>query len=92
MPAVNVLLLIVASGGQIQTRTGETMESLLVTSEVIVVTLLTFLLALAVEPLLVMAVLALAKKGMRRPPQPSPEPQVAELRLLATGPKNLPRD
>lgn len=69
------------------------MERLLVTTEVVAVTALTFLLALAIEPLLVMAVLALAKKGMRRwPPQPRPEPQVAELRLLATGPKNSPRD
>ena len=69
------------------------MESLLVTSEVIVVTALTFLLALAIEPLLVMAVLVLAKKGMRHwPPQRRPELKIAELCLLATGPKNSPRD
>jgi hypothetical protein len=69
------------------------MESLLVTTEVVAVTVLTFLLALALEPLLIMAVLALAKKGMRRwPPQPRPEPQISELRLLSAGPKNSPRD
>ena len=69
------------------------MERVLVTTEVIVVTLLTFIVALAIEPLLVMAVLGLAKKAAQyRPPRPVPEPQVAELRLLATGPKSSPRD
>ena len=69
------------------------MESLLVTIEVVVVSVLTFLLALAIEPLLIMGVLALAKKGIRRwPPQPRPEPQLAEMRLLATGPKNSPHE
>ncbi|MFZ3212166.1 MAG: hypothetical protein WA188_11695 [Terriglobales bacterium] len=68
------------------------MENVLVTTEVIAVTLLTFILALVIEPLLVMAVLALAKKAARRPPQPAPEPRIAELRLLATGPKNSSQD
>lgn len=69
------------------------MERLLVTTEVIAVTLLTFILALVIEPLLVMAVLGLAKKAAQRhPPQPAPEPQIAELRLLATGPKNSSQD
>jgi len=88
------------------------MESLLVTTEVIAVTVLTFILALVIEPLLVMAVLGLAKKAAQcRSPQPAREPQVeadarrlsrgpksraergiAELRLLATGPKNSSQD
>ena len=69
------------------------MENVLVTTEVIAVTLLTFILALVIEPLLVMAVLGLAKKAaQRRPPQPVREPQVAELRLLAAGPKNSSQD
>jgi len=71
------------------------MESLLVNTEIVAVTVLTFILALTIEPLLVMAVLALAKKaGRARPLQPVPavEPCVAELRLLATGPKNLSQD
>jgi len=69
------------------------MENVLVTTEVIAVTLLTFILALVIEPLLVMAVLALAKKAAQaRPLQPAVQPQVAELRLLATGPKNLSQD
>jgi hypothetical protein len=64
------------------------MENVLVTTEVIAVTLLTFILALVIEPLLVMGVLALAKKAAQsRPPQPAVEPRAAELRLLATGPK-----
>ena len=69
------------------------MDNLLVTTEIVAVTVLTFILALVIEPLLVMAVLGLAKKAaQRRPPQPAPEPQVAELRLLATGPKNSSQD
>jgi len=69
------------------------MENVLVTTEVIAVTLLTFILALVIEPLLVMAVLALAKKAAQgRPSQPIAEPQVTELRLLSTGPKNLSQD
>ena len=69
------------------------MENVLVTTEVIAVTLLTFILALVIEPLLVMAVLGLAKKAARRrPSQPACEPQVTELRLLATGPKNSSQD
>jgi len=65
------------------------MENVLVTGEVIAVTLLTFILALVIEPLLVMAVLALAKRAAQsRPVQPAAEPRVAELRLLAAGPKN----
>ncbi len=53
------------------------MENLLVTTEVIAVTLLTFILALVIEPLLVMAVLGLARKAaQRRPLQPAPEPQI----------------
>lgn len=69
------------------------MENLLVTTEVIVVTVLTFILALVIEPLLVMAVLGLAKKAaQRRPPQPAREPQIAELRLLATSPKSSSQD
>ena len=69
------------------------MENVLMTTEVIAVTLLTFILALVIEPLLVMAVLSLAKKAaQRRTPQPAPEPRVAELRLLATGPKNSSQD
>jgi len=88
------------------------MESLLVTTEIVAVTVLTFILALVIEPLLVMAVLGLARKAAQcRPPRSAPEPQVeadarrlsrapksraergiAELRLLATGPKSLPQD
>jgi hypothetical protein len=69
------------------------MEDLLITTEIIAATVLSFILALVIEPLLVMAVLGLAKKAaQRRPPQPAPEPQVAELRLLATGPKNSSQD
>jgi len=57
------------------------------------VTVLTFILALVIEPLLVMAVLGLARKAAeRRPLRPAPEPQIAELRLLATGPKSSPHD
>ena len=64
------------------------MDNLLVTTEIVAVTVLTFILALVIEPLLVMAVLGLARKAaQRRPLGPAPEPQVAELRLLATGPK-----
>ena len=69
------------------------MENVLVTTEVIAVTLLTFILALVIEPLLVMAVLGLARKAAQsRPLRPASEPQVAELRLLATGPKNSSQD
>ncbi len=70
------------------------MERLLVTTEVIAVTVLTFILALVIEPLLVMAILGLAKKAaQRRPPrQGGREPLAAELRLLATGPKSSPQD
>ena len=69
------------------------MESTLITTEIIAVTLLSFLLALLIEPLLVMAVLGLASKAAHcRPPRTTPEPSVAELRLLATGPKSSPQD
>lgn len=69
------------------------MENVLMTSAVVAVTVLTFILALVIEPLLVMAVLGFAKKAARRrPPQPVREPHVAELRLLATGPKNSSQD
>jgi len=69
------------------------MESLLVTTEIVAVTVLTFVLALVIEPLLVMAVLGLASKAAQcQPLQPAREPAAAELRLLATGPKGSPRD
>lgn len=69
------------------------MESLLVTTEIVAVTVLTFILALVIEPLLVMAVFGLARKAAQcRTPRPAPEPAVAELRLLATGPKSSPQD
>jgi hypothetical protein len=69
------------------------MENLLITAEIIAATLLSFILALVIEPLLVMAVLGIAKKAAQcRAPQPAREPELAELRLLATGPKNSPRD
>ena len=69
------------------------MDNLLVTTEIVAVTVLTFILALVIEPLLVMAVLGLARKAAeRRPLRPAPEPQIAELRLLATGPKSSPHD
>ena len=66
------------------------MENVLITTEVIAVTLLTFILALVIEPLLVMAVLGLANKAaQRRPPQPAPEPQVeADARRLSRTPKS----
>ena len=54
-------------------------------------TLLTFILALVIEPLLVMAVLP-SRQAARRPPQPARDPQIAELRLLAIGPKNSFQD
>jgi len=64
------------------------MENILVTGEIVAVTALTFVLALLIEPLLVMAVLGLASKAaQRRPPRPKREPELAELRLLAAGPK-----
>ena len=47
------------------------MENLLITTEVIAATLLSFILALVIEPLLVMAVLGLAKKAAQRPRRPS---------------------
>jgi hypothetical protein len=69
------------------------MENLLITIEIIAATLLSFVLALVIEPLLVMAVLGVAKKAVQRhATQPAPEPQVAALRLLATGPKSSTRD
>ena len=69
------------------------MESLLVTTEIVAVTVLTFIVALVIEPLLVMAVLGLARKAaLCRPLQPAREPAVSELRLLATGPKSSPHD
>ena len=68
------------------------MENLLVTTEIVAVTALSFVLALVIEPLLVMAVLALARKAAQRTPRSEPEPQVAELRLLATGPKSSPQN
>jgi hypothetical protein len=73
------------------------MESLLVTSEVIAVTLLTFILALVVQPLLVMAVLGLARRAAQcrpraREPQSPAERGIAELRMLATGPKSSSQD
>ena len=69
------------------------MDNLLVTTEIVAVTVLTFILALVIEPLLVMAVLGLARKAAQgRPLRPAPEPQIAELRLLATGPKSSPQD
>jgi len=64
------------------------MESVLVTTEIVAVTMLTLILALVIEPLMVMAVLGLANKAAQsRLLRPAPEPRVAELRLLATGPK-----
>jgi len=69
------------------------MENILVTTEIIAVTVLTFILALLIEPLLVMAVLSLASKAAQcRPSRPASEPAVTELRLLATGPNSSPRD
>jgi len=69
------------------------MENLLITTEIVAATLLSFILALVIEPLLVMAVLGVAKKAAQcRAPQPARELQPAELRLLATGPKNSSRD
>lgn len=69
------------------------MENALITTEIIAVTLLSFILALVIEPLLVMAVLGLAKKAAQcRVAQPAHEPQPAELRLLATGPKGSSRN
>ena len=69
------------------------MESALVTTEIVAVTVLTFILALAIEPLMVMAVLGLARKAAQcRPLQSAREPAAAELRLLATGPKSSPQD
>jgi len=69
------------------------MENVLITTEIIAATLLSLTLALVIEPLLVMAVLGLAKKAAQsRAAQPAPEPQPAQLRLLATGPKNSPQD
>jgi len=69
------------------------MENLLITTEIIAATLLSFVLALVIEPLLVMAVLGLARKAAQcRALQATREPQPAELRLLAMGPKNSPRD
>jgi len=69
------------------------MENILVSTEIVAVTALTFILALLIEPLLVMAVLSLASKAARcRPLRPASEPSVAELRLLATGPNSSPRD
>jgi len=69
------------------------MENLLITTEVIAATLLSFILALVIEPLLVMAVLGLAKKAAQSlSAQPVHEPRPAELRLLATGPKISPRE
>ena len=69
------------------------MDNVLITTEIIAATLLSFILALVIEPLLVMAVLGLAKKAAQcRAPQPAPEMQPAELRLLATGPKSSSRD
>ena len=68
------------------------MESLLVTTEIVAMTVLTFILALVIEPLLVMAVLGLARKAAQcRLLQPSREP-AADLRLLAAGPESSPRD
>jgi len=67
------------------------MENTLITTEIIAATLLSFMLALLIEPLLVMGVLALAKKAaQRRPPIPAPEAPIAELGSLATGPKVRP--
>jgi hypothetical protein len=67
------------------------MENLLITTEIIAATLLSFILALVIEPLLVMAVLGLAKKAAQHHARrPAHEPPIAELRLLATGPKSLP--
>jgi len=68
------------------------MENALITTEIVAVTLMSFLLALVIQPLLVMAVLGLAKKAAQcRAPQPAREPQPAELRLLAAGPKSSSR-
>lgn len=68
------------------------MENVVITTEVIAATLLSFMLALVIEPLLVMAVLGLAKKAAQgHASQAGREPQPAELRLLATGPKSSPR-
>ena len=64
------------------------MESVLVTTEIVAVTMLTLILALVIEPLMVMAVLGLANKAAQsRLPHPASEPRVADLRLLATGPE-----
>jgi hypothetical protein len=69
------------------------MDNVLITTEIIAATLLSFILALVIEPLLVMAVLGLAKKAAQcRVPQPAGEPEPADLRLLATGPKSSSRD
>ena len=69
------------------------MENILVSTEIVAVTALTFILALLVEPLLVMAVLSLASKAAQcRPLRPASEPAAAELRLLAIEPESSPRN
>lgn len=60
------------------------METLLVNTEIVAVTVLTFVLALVVQPLLVMAVLGVARRAARgRSAQPECERRVAELRAIA---------
>jgi hypothetical protein len=64
------------------------MENVLVYTEVVAVSVLSCLLALAIQPLLVMAVFGVARKAVRlRQPQAAVELNAAELRLIATGPK-----
>ena len=60
------------------------METLLVNTEIVAVTALTFLLALVVQPLLVLAVLGVARRAARgRATQPECDRRIAELRAIA---------
>jgi hypothetical protein len=68
-------------------------DTVLVNAEIVAVTALSFLLALVVQPLLVVAVLGVARRAVRgRSAQPECDRRVAELRAIATGRKNVSRD
>jgi hypothetical protein len=68
------------------------METLLADLEIAAVVALSFMFALLIEPVLLMLVLGMTRRGLRRKHPGARIPVFAELRALATGPKESHRD
>lgn len=67
------------------------METLLADVEIVMVVALSFLFALLIEPVLLMLVLGLTRRGLRRKHPEAKVPALAELRV-ATGPRRSSGD